>query len=208
MDRHVGRIAGPRGSGGPRAQPGAARNPPSTPANTPPGSPDMTPETACPEFKKARRGPLAWLRRVPPFTGRRRTHRWPGSIGLAPGAGSGREALAEVVAAAAVSDQAKVPCADGKLPLAFLLEQGHQLGGKLREYLAHKRMLSFHRMTIPREPPSTAGGVTHNCESPPTGPTVDPMGQLSVTVTFERQSRRRDSSGQMGARWARAILLV
>jgi hypothetical protein len=33
--------------------------------------------------------------------------------------GFGIEALAEVVAAAAVSDQAKVPCADGKLLLAF-----------------------------------------------------------------------------------------
>jgi hypothetical protein len=100
--------------------------------------------------------------------------------------GSGIEALAEVVAAAAVSDQAKVPCADGKLPLAFLLEQGHQLGGKLREYLAHKRMLGFHRMTITEGTAIYGRRVTRNCESPPTGPTVDPMGQLSVTVTVTR----------------------
>jgi hypothetical protein len=71
-----------------------------------------------------------------------------GSIGLAAGVGFGIEALAEVVTAAAVSDQVKVPCADGKLLLAFLLEQGHQLSGKLREYLAHKRMLGFHGKTI------------------------------------------------------------
>jgi hypothetical protein len=83
--------------------------------------------------------------------------------------GSGIEALAEVVAAAAVSDQAKVPCADGKLPLAFLLEQGHQLGGKLREYLAHKRMLGFHRMTITEGTAIYGRRVTRNCESPPTG---------------------------------------
>jgi hypothetical protein len=101
--------------------------------------------------------------------------------------GSGIEALAEVVAAAAVSDQAKLPCADGKLPLAFLLEQGHQLGGKLREYLAHKRMLGFHRMTITEGTAAIYGRrVTRNYESPPTGPTVDPMGQLSVPVTFTR----------------------
>lgn len=67
-----------------------------------------------------------------------------GAIGLVPGVGFGIKALAEVVAAAAVSDQAKVPCADGKLLLVFLLEQGHQLSSKLRKYLAHKRMLGFH----------------------------------------------------------------
>lgn len=66
------------------------------------------------------------------------------AIGLAPGMELCLEALAEIVTAATVGDQAKVPCADGKFGFALLLEQSHQLGDKLREDLAHKRMLAFH----------------------------------------------------------------
>lgn len=66
------------------------------------------------------------------------------SIGLTLRMSPGVEALTEVVAAAALGDQAKVPCADGKLALAFLLKQRHQLGDKLREDVTHKRMLGSH----------------------------------------------------------------
>lgn len=68
-----------------------------------------------------------------------------GAVGPALRVVFGAEALTEIVTAAAVGDQTKVPCADGEVALAFLLEQGHQLGDKLREDLAHKRMLGFHQ---------------------------------------------------------------
>ena len=71
-----------------------------------------------------------------------------GSIGLALGVRLGIKALAEVVTAATAGDQAKVPGADGKLLLAFLLEQGNQLSDELGEHLAHKRMPGFHGQTI------------------------------------------------------------
>lgn len=66
------------------------------------------------------------------------------SIGLTLRMSLGAEALTEVVAAAALGHQAKVPRADGKLALALLLEQRHQFGDKLREDVAHKRMLGSH----------------------------------------------------------------
>jgi hypothetical protein len=66
--------------------------------------------------------------------------------------------LTEVVAAAALGDQAKVPRADGKLALAFLLEQRHQLGDKLREDVAHiigdlRRVIEYPKLGYAIEQP-------------------------------------------------------
>ncbi|GHI09865.1 hypothetical protein Scel_81860 [Streptomyces cellostaticus] len=60
----------------------------------------------------------------------------------------GLEALAKVIAASAVVDQAKIPRTDGQFTFSFVLQEGDQLCDEIREDIADEGVVLLHERSM------------------------------------------------------------
>lgn len=70
------------------------------------------------------------------------------------------DALAEVIAAAALANQTNIPHADGQLAFPLLLQESGQLGNEIREDVANEGLVMLHGGTV-------AGVAEWRCAWPP-----------------------------------------
>lgn len=60
----------------------------------------------------------------------------------------GLDALAKVIAAAALVNQPQIPRADGQLPFSFFLQEGSQLGDEIWEDVANEGVVLLHGQRV------------------------------------------------------------
>ncbi|GAA2226618.1 hypothetical protein GCM10010430_02180 [Kitasatospora cystarginea] len=71
-----------------------------------------------------------------------------GAIRLPPRMFCRPDALAKVIAAAALAYQTKIPCADGQYRFPFGLQESRQLGGEIWEDIAYEGVVQLHGVRV------------------------------------------------------------